>query len=151
MYTKSRAEKRVYDELLKQGINAYIPTRKELKCWSDRKKWVETPIISSYVFVNIQAENYLKVFNANGVLSYVSRKGKPVVIPDREMSAMKRMVDSNLSFDVEAKTIRRGQNITIKSGPLAGITGKVVEIQGKKKFFITISHIGYSLVVTLDD
>jgi len=151
LYTKSRAEKKVCEELRKKGIEAYLPLRKELRQWSDRKKWVETPIINSYIFIRIQMSEYRRVFESQGVVSYVSRQGKAVVIPDHEIEAMKRTVQSNLSFNVEASTICKGQTITIASGPLKGITGEVLEIQGTRKFFMRISHIGYTLVVTLDD
>lgn len=151
LYTMPRAEKKVYEELRLKGLEAYLPLRKELRQWSDRKKWVEVPIINSYVFVHIQRVDYRRVFESKGVVSYVSRKGKAVVIPDREMEAMQRTVASNLSFNVEASTIQKGQIITIASGPLKGITGEVMEIQGSRKFFLRISHIGYSLVVNLED
>ena len=38
IYTKSRAEKKVEERLLKNGIEAYCPTYTTLKQWSDRKK-----------------------------------------------------------------------------------------------------------------
>ena len=151
LYTRAKAEKKVHEALQLIGIEVYLPLRKELRQWSDRKKWVEVPIINSYIFVHIQKEDYRRVFEARGVLSYVSRKGKAVVIPDREMKAMQRTVESNLTFNVETSSIKKGQTITIASGPLKGITGEVMEVQGAKKFFLRISHIGYTLVVNLDD
>ena len=151
LYTKARAEKKVYNELMQKGIEAYLPLRKELRQWSDRKKWVETPIINSYIFIRIQTSEYRRVFESQGVVSYVARKGKAVIIPDNEIEAMRRTVDSNLSFNVETNTIRKGQTITITSGPLKGIKGEVFDVQGTRKFFIRISHIGYTLVVNLDD
>ena len=96
IYTKARAEKKVYEELRLKGIEAYLPLRKELRQWSDRKKWVETPVIHSYVFVHIPMTDYRKVFESKGVVSYVSYKGKAVIIPGREIEAMRRTVESNL-------------------------------------------------------
>ena len=151
LYTKARAEKKVFEELRQRGIEVYLPLRKELRQWSDRKKWVETPIINSYIFVKIQMPEYRRVFESKGVVSYVARKGKAVVIPDHEIEAMKRTVVSNLSFNVEASSIRKGQTITIASGPLKGISGEVMDMQGDRKFYLRISHIGYTLVVNLDD
>ena len=151
LYTRARAEKKVHEELQLKGIEVYLPLRKELRQWSDRKKWVEVPVINSYIFVHIQKNDYRRVFEANGVVAYVSRKGKAVAIPDREIEAMRRTVQSNLTFNVEPSAIRKGQIITVASGPLKGITGEVTEVQGAKKFFLRISHIGYTLVVNLDD
>ena len=39
LHTKPRCEKKVEEQLLLSlGINAYCPTRSEIKLWSDRKK-----------------------------------------------------------------------------------------------------------------
>jgi len=151
LYTKSRAEKKVLSDLKLLGMEVYLPLRKELRYWSDRKKWVELPIINSYIFVYLRLDEYRRVFECRGVVSYVTHKGKAVVIPEREIETMKRTVSSNLSFNVETNTIRKGHTITIASGPLKGITGEVTEVQGTRKFYMRLIHIGYTLVVTLDD
>ena len=151
LYTKPRAEKKVHKELQQIGIEVYLPMRKVLRQWSDRKKWIETPVISSYVFVHIQKGDYRRVFGSKGVMSYVTHKGKAVIIPDHEIEAMQRTVASNLIFNVEVSSIRKGQTITIASGPLKGISGEVLDIQGNRKLFLRISHIGYTLVVNLDE
>ena len=151
LYTKARAEKKVYEQLRSIGIDAYLPLTKELRQWSDRKKWVEVPVIHSYIFVYITPAEYMKVFDANGIVSYVSHKGKAIAIPDHEMEAMRRTVDNHLSFSVETNIICKGETITIESGPLKGITGTITEIRGEKKFCMQISHIGYTLVVNLDE
>ena len=151
LYTKSRAEKKVCKALRQKGMVVYLPMRKELRQWSDRKKWIEIPIINSYIFVQIPKNDYHKVFEAQGVISYVSQNGKAVSIPNREIEAMQRTVASNLSFDVEESTIRKGQVVTITSGPLKGIRGEVVDLQSSRKLYLRISHIGYTLVVNLEN
>ena len=151
LYTRGKAEKKVFAELKQKGLEVYLPMRKELRHWTDRKKWIETPIISSYIFVRIHLDDYRRVFEAKGVVSYVTRKGKAVVIPDKEIDAMKKTVSSNITFNVEPRTIKKGQTITIASGPLKGVMGVVKEVQGTRKFFMSISHIGYTLVVKIDE
>src|SRR5512140_1670119 len=53
LYTRPRAEKMVYSRLEEGGIEAFLPLYKTLRKWSDRKKLVEKPLFSSYVFVNV--------------------------------------------------------------------------------------------------
>jgi transcription antitermination factor NusG len=151
LYTRAKAEKKVCEELRQKGLEVYLPLRKELRQWSDRKKWIEIPVINSYVFVNITQADYLRVFDSQGVIAYVARKGKAVPIPACEIEAMRRMVESNITFNVETSTIRKGQIITVASGPLKGITGEVIDVLGAKKLYLRISHIGYTLVVNLDE
>lgn len=151
LYTKSRAEKKVLEQLTQMGIEAYLPLKRVLRQWSDRKKWVETPVISSYIFVKIPEKEYRRVFEAHGVVAYVSDKGKAAAIPSHEIEAMRRTIENNLDFSMEASRLEKGQLITVTSGPLEGIKGEVLEVQGNKKLHLQISHIGYTLVVDLAD
>ena len=151
LYTKPRAEKKALTELLQIGIETYLPIQKGFKQWSDRKKWVEAPIISSYIFVRITPLDYQKVFKVKSILSYVCYKGKAVPIPNHEMEAMQRTVENKLSFCVESSKLKKGETVTVTSGPLKGISGKIKEIQGERKLYLQISHIGYTLVVNIDE
>lgn len=151
LYTKSRAEKKVLNQLTLMGIHAYLPLKRELRQWSDRKKWVESPIISSYIFIQIHSSDYNRVFEVPGVVAYVSHKGKAISIPDEQIDAMRRTIENKLNFSVETDSIKKGQVVTVTTGPLKGVTGKVLEVRGERKLYMQISKIGYTLVVNLDD
>ena len=151
LYTKARAEKKVLEQLTQMGIKAYLPLRRVLRQWSDRKKWVEVPVISSYIFINIPEKDYRKVFDARGVVAYVSHKGKAVTIPDHEIEAMRKTIENNIEFDVQQRELKKGEEITITTGPLKGVKGIIKEVQGNKKLYISISNIGYTLVINMED
>jgi transcription antitermination factor NusG len=151
LYTKARAEKKVLEQLTQMGIKAYLPLKRVLRQWSDRKKWVDVPVISSYIFIKIPETDYRKVFDARGVVAYVSYKGKAVTIPDHEIEAMRRTIENNIDFDVQQRELKKGEEITITSGPLKGIKGIIKEVQGNKKLYISISNIGYTLVIDMED
>lgn len=151
LYTKSRAEKKVSEELNKIGIINYLPLKKELRQWSDRKKWVEVPVINSYIFIKITPKQYHSVFEVNGVVAYVSDKGKAATIPENEINAMRQTIENKIAFDIEARNIKKGEEITVTSGPLTGIKGIVKTIQGTKKLYVNISNIGYTLVIDLEE
>lgn len=151
LYTKSRAEKKVSADLDKKGIENYLPIRKELRQWSDRKKWVETPAISSYIFIKITPDQYNWVFEINGVVAYVAHKGKAVTIPDYQIKAMQQAIENKIAFDVESSTIIKGKEITITSGPFIGIKGIVKKVKGNRKLYIDMSSIGYSMIIDMQD
>ena len=52
--SKPRSEKIAYAQLEEKGIEAYLPLLKERRKWSDRKKWVEFRLFSSYLFAKIE-------------------------------------------------------------------------------------------------
>ncbi|WP_430809610.1 MULTISPECIES: UpxY family transcription antiterminator [unclassified Carboxylicivirga] len=151
LYTKSRAEKKVYEQLKALNIETYLPLKKTLRQWSDRKKWVETPVISSYIFIKIPRRDYEMVFEVPGVVAYVSYKGQACIIPEKDLVAMQRAIESKLDFSVETNEIQKGQEITVTSGPLEGVQGEVMEVQGSKKIILRIKEIGYTLIVNLEE
>src|SRR4051812_16921716 len=65
--TQPRAEKKACQALLNKGIQAYLPLNRQLKQWSDRKKWVEEPFIKSYLFVYITEIEQTEVLMTNGI------------------------------------------------------------------------------------
>ncbi len=150
LYTKPRAEKKVLEQFRSLGIDVYLPLKRELRQWSDRKRWIEVPVISSYIFINIPESEYRRVFEVKGIVGYVCHKGEAVVIPDHEIEAMRKTVENKLDFDIQIGRIKKGQTVTITSGPLKGVTGVVTNVKGVRKLYLNISHIGYSLVVDLD-
>jgi transcriptional antiterminator RfaH len=71
VYTHPQAEKKTWDLLQKKGIESYLPLRKQLKQWSDRKKWVEEPLIKSYIFVRIVPQQQTDVLMTKGISRFL--------------------------------------------------------------------------------
>lgn len=66
----------------------------EVKQWSDRKKRVQVPLISNYVFVQLEDKEREKVFAVNGVIRYLYWLGKPALVRDEEIKALQQALDS---------------------------------------------------------
>jgi transcriptional antiterminator RfaH len=151
VYTKSRNEKQVAQLIQKKGIDAYLPLQKKLKVWSDRKKWVEEPLIRSYVFVRVCEREYYEVLNIQGVVKYVTFNSKAAPIPDWQIDAMKKVVASDLPVSFSTDFFKKDEQIKIESGPLMGFKGTVVmDSHMKKKVAIHIHSIGLSMLVQID-
>ncbi len=151
IYTKSRAEKLVFDRLQEQNIEAFLPLQRKLRRWSDRKKWVEVPYINSYVFVKVSEKEYYDVLNTQGAVRYITFEGKAAPIPEWQIEAMKKVISSDQVFHFSSQHFRKGEKISIEHGTLSGYSGEVIhDSDGKKKVLIRIDQIGYSLVVEMD-
>jgi transcription antitermination factor NusG len=59
--------------LREKGSTIFLPLLPEIHCWSDRRKSVEVPLFSCYVFVRITPNNKdrLKVLRTDGVFNFV--------------------------------------------------------------------------------
>jgi transcription antitermination factor NusG len=135
--------------LLKAGIEAYLPLRKVLKYWSDRKKWVEEPLFRSYIFVHISEADYLTVLNVPGAVRYITFEGKAVPIPPQQIQAIKQFVATGEDLPEVDLQLSPGDSIDIIAGPMKGIEGTLVKIHGKKKVKIEISGLGRAVYLDL--
>ncbi len=138
IYVKARHEKSVAADLASRKIESYLPLRKEMHKWSDRKKWVEVPLFSSYVFVKVSIAEFNRVYLAPGFVKFVSTNGKPSVIPDRQIEDIRRVVDY-FANDVEVlEGTFSGREAEVTAGPLAGLKGEIIELVNGKTFVIRV-------------
>jgi transcriptional antiterminator RfaH len=144
--TRSRTEKKVSIELKRQYIEAYLPLQKQLKQWSDRKKWVEEPLISSYLFVKIEEKDYFRVLNTSGVVGFVSFSGRPARVKEEQIDFLKRITCTNSDLTLSNINLVSGDFVDINSGPLAGLSGELITFKGTRKVAVKIDEIGYSFL-----
>ncbi len=151
IYTAPRAEKKAHAELVSKGIESYLPLQRTLKLWSDRKKWVEEPLFRSYLFVNIPQNQYFDVLNTPGVVRYITFEGKAVPVPEKQIEAIRYyLADLSDPFDYLSNELPvPGTPVEIMRGPLRGLTGELVHIQGRDKVRIQIDALGQFLNLTI--
>lgn len=146
VYTKPRWEKKVTDGLLSHGFEAYCPLNRTLRQWSDRKKWVELPLLPSYVFVRVSPEEEAKVRMVAGVINYVYWLGKKAVIREEEIAALKDFVSSHQNIQIERLDYQPGDVISLDSGPFTGKEATVTAVKGKR-IELVLQELGMRLVV----
>ncbi len=148
-YTKSKFEKKVYSLLSEKSIEAFVPLQKQLRQWKDRKKWVEEPLIRSYVFVRISEKQYFHVLNTPGVVCFVTFSGRAAPIRDSEIEILKKITTTETDLELTSSELQPGDPVEIIAGKLIGITGELIEYKGNKKVIIKIDQIGYSLILNI--
>ncbi|NLO02346.1 MAG: UpxY family transcription antiterminator [Bacteroidales bacterium] len=142
VYTRSRAEKKVYSDLKAYDIECFLPLKKQLRHFKNRKKWVEITLISGYCFVNITRKDYDRVLQVNNVVSYVAFERKAAIVPDKQIDYLKQMLRQS-DFDVEVtnNNFSPGKKVMVVEGPLMGLSGELMEERGKKRFLLRIAAI----------
>ena len=137
--TKPRHEKKVEKDLLSIGINAYCPTQSEYRFWSDRKKKIEKPVLSSMVLVRIDDKDLNNVFYSKSVLRYMFWLGKRAIVRDFEIEILKQNLSKN-----NIKDPKVGSTIAITSfGNKQGTIDKV----SKNKIWVSLNDLGYKLML----
>ncbi len=145
LYTKPQQELRVVNALSKIGICSYCPTVKIIKQYSDRKKKIERPLIPSYIMVYIEESRRESVFSIPGIVRYLFWLGKPAIVHQNEIDIMKKHLEGVYSSISISKLII-GQFFKISEGPLAGNTGKIVEMK-KNKVKLELESLGMTVIL----
>jgi transcription antitermination factor NusG len=149
VYTKPRWEKKVAELLTHRHIAHYCPLNRVLKQWHDRKKWVEEPLLTSYVFVCITPQQSAEVRKTAGVLNFVYWLGKPAVIREEEITAIKEFLHTHGNVRVEKTRVQTGDVIKIVSGPLLQQEGTVMEVRNNV-VKVLLPSLGFAMTATVD-
>lgn len=131
VYTRPQQELKVARELSVMGITNYCPTITLIKQYSDRKKKVTKPLLSSYVMVQLEEKERNKVFASSGIVRYLFFLGKPAVVPAPQINLMHDHLNGVYS-DFKVTTLSVGDSHTISQGPFSGLSGRVVETDNTK-------------------
>lgn len=151
LYVKSRAEKKVLEQLEELGLEAYLPLISELRQWSDRRKRVEVPLFKSYVFVRNDAKQHISILNVYGVVKFVSFEHQAVVVPDNQIIAIKKFVDDyehGEEYKLENnEELKVGQKVRIINGPMKGLVGTLQTIHSRRHLIVYIDVVGQHIPV----
>jgi transcription antitermination factor NusG len=148
VYTKPRWEKKVAEALSRKQIEVYCPLNRVSHQWSDRKKVLEEPLFTSYVFVRIPESMKTTVRETGGIVNFVYWLGKPASIPNHEIDLIKRFLEQHQQVTVERFPIQQNDLIEITAGPLMQKNGRVVEA-GKNTVKAVLHSMGFALIASV--
>jgi transcription antitermination factor NusG len=148
--TKANAEKKVAERLAFKDIEVYLPLYTTMKQWSDRKKKVQKPLISSTVFVHVEEKERDLLWHVVGVSGMLYYLGKPAVVREEEILILQQMLQEGVYESVElSPTLIEGQEVEITGGDFKGLRGIVLEEVNAQKVVIALKGLGAQVVFTL--
>jgi len=149
--TLYRYEFRTLRDLNTKGFLTYLPLLRETRQWTDRKKVIEVPAFSDYIFANcdLSTRSRCRILETSGIVRMLPDNHKPTPIPDSEIESLRRALDSGTSC---AKHLYPsvGTKIEIRRGPLTGVLGHVTRINNKYRLVIAVSSISQAISVEVD-
>jgi transcriptional antiterminator NusG len=150
VWTRSRHEQVVRDQLARKHIEAFLPTITRWSRWKDRKKKVDWPLFPGYCFVRFDPSDTLPVLKCTGVVNIVSFDGKPAQIPDIELDSIRLLIGSALQYD-PCPLIREGMMVAVVHGPLRGVVGRLIRKDTKRATLVlSVDLIGQGVSVEVD-
>ena len=145
VYTRPQQEIKTSQQLNAMGITNYCPTITIIKRYSDRRKKVIRPLLSSYIMVHLEESRRNLVFSCLGIVRYLFFLGKPAVVSASDIDKMKdHLKGVYRGFNIT--TLSVGEYHTITEGAFSGLSGKVVQTDNKKVKLELVS-LGMSIIL----
>ncbi len=147
IWTRSRHELIVRDQLVRKNIEAFLPTIIRWSRWKDRTKKIDWPLFPGYCFARFDAANTLPVLTCVGVAKIVCFNSNPAPIPEYQIESIRLLVTSALKFD-PCPLIQEGMMAEVVAGPLRGMIGRLVRKDaGRARLVLSVDLIGQALTV----
>ena len=138
VHTRSRHEKQVDLFLSERGIETFLPLVHTLSRRRDRKKYVDIPLFPGYLFVCTEKVRLYDVKYTRGVTRIIGTDlDAPTPIPDKQILDIKSIMEREVKLD-PFPYLKKGRMVRVKSGPLKGMEGILVERKGHYKLVIRI-------------
>ena len=129
----------------KKVAEHFVPVQQELHQWSDRRKMVESVLLPMMVFVHVDAKERKEVLSFSTVSRYMVMRGEssPTIIPDEQMARFRFMLDySKDVISMNSAPLARGEKVRVIKGPLTGLVGELVTVDGKSKIAVRLNMLG---------
>lgn len=148
--TRFKSEKVAFKQLTSYKINAYLPIKHLTRRYSRKIRHVELPLISSFVFVKITKKEYVKVLETEYVAGFLKFGQNLLSIPEEQIDLIRRLLGENIDVSAHEEFLAKGDKVEVIAGPLLGLQGYLINVQGKERVMVELINSGYSLQIDID-
>jgi transcription antitermination factor NusG len=151
LHTRARHERAVELRLRDQGMEIFLPTTMEVHRWSDRKKKVELPLFSCYVFVRcaLTEEDRTRVYRVESVHGFVGSRGTSLPIPDEQIESIQKVLAQTAPWR-SYPFLKAGQRVRVRGGAMDGVEGIFLSENGDHSLIISVDVLQRSMAVRID-
>ncbi len=150
LYTRSRFEKQVAEQLDRKRLPVFLPLRLEVHRWQDRYQKVEVPMFRGYLFAQFAPASAERtaILRTVGVVRIVGFGQTYAEVPAEQIAALRRLADERALLHPH-RYLRVGQRVKIASGALAGVEGILVRVKKQDRLVVAVDAIRQAVAVEL--
>jgi transcription antitermination factor NusG len=143
----------VGDQLEAKGFHPFVP---KVEAWSHRRgrrHLVSLPLFPGYLFLNdvLDKAGHIEVRKARGLVGILGERwDRPAVVPEEEIGAIRKVVDSRLPALIHPY-LKVGRRVRIVGGPLTGVEGILVRARADRDVLVlSVDLLQRSVAVEVD-
>lgn len=150
LYTRPQHEKKVSARLEEIKIEHYLPTRKVLRTWHDRRRYVDEPLFPSYIFIHLKdMQNYYCGMDTEGALCYVKTGKEVASVRESVINNIKLAAGQPNDVEISSRRFEPGQKMVINQGALTGLSCELVQYENKQKLLIRVELLQRNMLLTV--
>jgi transcription antitermination factor NusG len=145
---RARQEHIVSTHLSHMGQEQFFPIQRLSSNKAGRE--VKRALFPGYVFCRIDWNSGPKLYKVPGIIKVVGAGRTPIPIPESEIEAVRKIVDSGISVQCGPLVVGANSMVIVHGGPLQGIKGVVVGEHSSQSLIVSVPLLRRSLAVVLD-
>lgn len=148
-HTRHQHERTVAAMLSKKGFEVFLPLYSEVRQWRDRRKRVDLPLFSCYVFLRGDLDRRLAILSTPGVHRLVATAGKLAGITEKEIEAVRAVIMNRVKVE-PCPFLKCGDRVRVRTGPLSGLEGFLVRKKAQTRLVISVGLLERSVAAEVD-
>jgi transcription antitermination factor NusG len=149
VYTCANHEKRVASQFALRTVEHFLPLFATIRRWKDRRKRLELPLFSGYLFARLALRDRLRVLEIPSVVKLVGFNGRPAALSEVEIETLRRTLAPQLRAQPHPY-LNKGKRVRIVNGPLAGAEGILVREKSGCRVVLSLDLIRRAASVEVD-
>lgn len=146
-HTLPRQEKAFARQLYDAELPYYMPCDRRRTKVRNKVVLAQVPLFSGYVFVRAADGERVKLLNTKRLAGLLDVRDQEQLWMD--LRRVRRVLDLGRPITVEQR-LAPGTAVTIRSGPLTGMTGTVIKSNGGFQFVVAVDFLRRGISVTVD-
>jgi transcriptional antiterminator RfaH len=138
-HTKSRFEKALAHDLGSLGIPYYLPMVERVTISGGKKRRLMAPLFTSYVFICGDSEARYAAMQTDRICQTLPVRRQAEFIA--ELTAVERALAEGIDLNLHPFA-EVGRRCRVKSGPLQGTEGVVIQRDGAMRLVLQVSMLG---------
>lgn len=135
VHTKPRQEFRALGQLQNQQYDCFLPTLKQEKLCRGKRVVAAEPLFARYLFIRLDtvASNWAPLHSTRGVSKLLAFGDRFATVSDEIIDALRDHAQTGYTALFE-----KGEKVTIRSGPFAGLEGIYQMADGDARAMVLI-------------
>lgn len=147
LHTRSRQEKALAEVLDAAGIAYFLPSVRKVAYHGGRKRAVELPLFSSYLFLWGPLDAAYFAVSTKRVVRTIPVADQARL--DHELAQIRLALAGGAELD-PYPFLRRGRVVRVRSGPLQGVEGLVEERLKRDRLVLQVRTLGRATALEID-